>query len=97
MMNNEILENLKKAIIEYNAEEAANLAKKAVEEKIGPVKRLDAEWMKTGKKDCIDYAKNRMDEIFSTHKPAPLTEDQDKEIERILREARKYYRERGLL
>lgn len=42
MMNKEILENLKKAIIEYNAEEAANLAKKAVEEKIGPVKRLDA-------------------------------------------------------
>lgn len=41
MMNNEILENLKKAIIEYNAEEAANLAKKAVEEKIGSVKRLD--------------------------------------------------------
>ncbi|MEA1964073.1 MAG: trimethylamine methyltransferase family protein [Candidatus Aerophobetes bacterium] len=55
------------------------------------------EWMKKGKKSCLDYAKEKMDEILATHKPIPLTEDQDNEIERILEEARKYYQERGML
>lgn len=41
-MDNEIFENLKKAITEYNTEMAVSLAKKAVEEKIDPVKILDA-------------------------------------------------------
>ena len=39
---NDIFENLKKAITEYDADKAASLAKKAVEEKIDPVKVLDA-------------------------------------------------------
>lgn len=34
-----------------------------------------------------------MEKILATHKPMPLTEDQDKEIEKILEEARKYYKE----
>ncbi|MEA1964071.1 MAG: trimethylamine methyltransferase family protein [Candidatus Aerophobetes bacterium] len=55
------------------------------------------EWMEKGKKSCLDYAKERMDEILSTHKPIPLAEDQDKEIERILKEARKYYKEKGMM
>lgn len=37
-----ILENLKKAIIEYDNEEAASWAEKAVKEKIDPVKVLDS-------------------------------------------------------
>jgi corrinoid protein of di/trimethylamine methyltransferase len=37
-----ILENLKKAVIEYDAEEAASWAEKAVEAKIDPIKALDA-------------------------------------------------------
>jgi methanogenic corrinoid protein MtbC1 len=41
-MNNDIFENLKKAIKEYDTEAAASLAKKAVEEKIEPLKLLDA-------------------------------------------------------
>jgi len=53
--------------------------------------------MKTGKKSCIDYAKKRMEEILATHKPTPLTPSQEKEIEKILREARKYYKEKGLI
>ena len=55
------------------------------------------EWMKTGKKSCLDYAKERMEEILATHKPTPLTDSQEEEIERILEKARKYYKERGLL
>lgn len=40
-MSNEILENLKKAILEYESEKAANLAKEAVEKKIDSVKALN--------------------------------------------------------
>jgi len=39
---NEILENLKKAITEYDNEKAIGSAKKVVEEKINPIKALDA-------------------------------------------------------
>lgn len=41
-MIKEILENLKKAVKEYNNEGAMSWAKKAVEEKIDPIKALDA-------------------------------------------------------
>ncbi|MFB0556669.1 MAG: B12-binding domain-containing protein [Dehalococcoidia bacterium] len=40
-MSAEILENLKKTIIEYDSEGAASWARKAVQEKIDPVKALD--------------------------------------------------------
>lgn len=41
-MSIEVLENLKKAILEYDSEEAANWARKAVEEKVNPVEALNA-------------------------------------------------------
>lgn len=40
-MSNEILENLKKAILEYESEKAANLAREAVEKKIDPAEALN--------------------------------------------------------
>ncbi|MFC2017553.1 hypothetical protein ACFLUD_03985, partial [Chloroflexota bacterium] len=55
------------------------------------------EWMEKGKKSALDYAKERVEEILATHKPKPLTASQDEEIERILREARTYYKKRGLI
>jgi len=56
------------------------------------------EWMKTGRKNCIDYAKERMEEILATHKVSPpLTPSQEEDIERILAEARQYYRKKGLI
>jgi len=56
------------------------------------------EWAKAGKKSCIDYAKERMEEILATHKvEPPLTENQEEEIERILKEAREYYRKKELI
>lgn len=55
------------------------------------------EWMKTGKKSCLDYAKERVEEILVTHKPTPLTPGQEEDIERILNEAREYYRKKGLI
>jgi trimethylamine--corrinoid protein Co-methyltransferase len=55
------------------------------------------EWMSTGKKSAIDYAKERMEEILATHKPTLLTSSQEEDIERILEEAKEYYKERGLI
>ena len=56
------------------------------------------EWLKGGKKDCLSLAKERYQKILSTHKvDPPLTQNQEEEIERILKEARKYYREKGLI
>jgi trimethylamine--corrinoid protein Co-methyltransferase len=55
------------------------------------------EWLKRGKKSCVDYAKERLEKILATHKPTPLTTDQEKDIERILEDARRLYRTRGML
>ncbi|MEA3254009.1 MAG: trimethylamine methyltransferase family protein, partial [Chloroflexota bacterium] len=55
------------------------------------------EWMSTGKKSCLDYAKERMAEILATHKPTPLTSGQEEGVEKVLEEARTYYKERGLI
>jgi len=38
-----------------------------------------------------------MEEILATHKPTPLTPSQEEDVERILEEARKYYKDRGLI
>jgi len=40
-MSNKVIENLGKAVKKYDSKEAANLAKKVVEEKIDPIKALD--------------------------------------------------------
>jgi trimethylamine--corrinoid protein Co-methyltransferase len=55
------------------------------------------DWMAKGKKTAIDYAKARVEEILATHKPTPLTSSQEAEIEKILEEARSYYKQRGML
>jgi len=38
-----------------------------------------------------------VEEILATHKPIPLTPSQEENVERMLEEARKYYKERGLI
>ena len=55
------------------------------------------DWARTGKKSALDYAKERMEEILATHKPTPLTPSQEEEVERILKEAREYYKKKGLI
>jgi len=53
--------------------------------------------MRTGKKSALDYAKERMEQIVGTHKPEPLTPHQEQAVEDILKEARDYYRKKGLI
>lgn len=55
------------------------------------------EWLKKGKKDTIALAKERVNDILSTHKPKPLLPGQEGEIDRILEEARKYYKKKGMI
>jgi trimethylamine:corrinoid methyltransferase-like protein len=53
------------------------------------------EWVESGKKDALKYAKERMEKILNEHKIISLTQDQEQTIEDILKEARKYYKKNG--
>jgi trimethylamine--corrinoid protein Co-methyltransferase len=55
------------------------------------------EWLRQDKKSTIDRAMERMEKILATHKPMPVTAEQDKDIDRILEDARQHYRRKGLL
>jgi trimethylamine--corrinoid protein Co-methyltransferase len=55
------------------------------------------EWVATGKKTALDNAKKRMKEILETHKPIQLSPKQEDDLKRILEEARKYYKKRGMM
>jgi len=55
------------------------------------------EWMARGKVSALDLARERVEQILSSHQAAPLTPSQEEDLARILADARKYYRQRGLL
>jgi trimethylamine--corrinoid protein Co-methyltransferase len=55
------------------------------------------QWQKQGKKCALDRARERMKEILKTHRPVPLSEEQEKEIQLILEKAKKHYIENGML
>jgi trimethylamine--corrinoid protein Co-methyltransferase len=55
------------------------------------------QWQTEGKKGALEKAKETMDKILNTHKPLPLSDEQEKEIRHILDKARKYYKEKDLL
>ena len=44
----------------------------------------------------LKLAKERMEEILATHEIIPLPDDVEKEIGKILQEAREYYKKIGL-
>jgi trimethylamine--corrinoid protein Co-methyltransferase len=54
-------------------------------------------WVRSGKKDAFALAKERMEQILSTHKPKPLSAEQEQAVEDVLNEARAYYRAKGLV
>jgi trimethylamine--corrinoid protein Co-methyltransferase len=55
------------------------------------------EWKKAGKKSGIDYAKERLEDILTNYKPTPLTDSHEKDIQKILNEARAYYKKKEML
>jgi trimethylamine--corrinoid protein Co-methyltransferase len=54
-------------------------------------------WVRSGKKDALALAQERMDDILENHKPIPLTAEQEQAIKDILVEARQFYRNRGTI
>jgi trimethylamine--corrinoid protein Co-methyltransferase len=56
-----------------------------------------AEWIKKGKVDIITRAKQKIQEILKTHKPKPLTDREEQIISSIMKEAREYYKKKGLI
>ncbi|MFB0559737.1 MAG: trimethylamine methyltransferase family protein [Candidatus Lokiarchaeia archaeon] len=55
------------------------------------------EWIKEGSKSIVERAKEWVEEILATHEPTPLPDDQEKEIDNILKEAEQFYKEKGML
>lgn len=55
------------------------------------------EWLKKGKKSALEYARERMKNILATHEPKSLSEDQEKEIRKILEDARNYYKGKDMM
>jgi trimethylamine--corrinoid protein Co-methyltransferase len=55
------------------------------------------DWLAAGKKTALDYAQERVAALLGTHQPHPLTPGQEGDLERILAEARSFYRKKGLL
>jgi hypothetical protein len=54
--------------------------------------------MEKGKKSALDYAGERMREILETHRVSlPLTPSQEEDIQRIIREAKEFYTQKGLI
>jgi trimethylamine--corrinoid protein Co-methyltransferase len=54
-----------------------------------------AEWRKMGRKTALDIAKERMEYILKHHQVSvPLTAGQEQDIDKILGDARKYYKDR---
>lgn len=55
------------------------------------------EWLSEGKKNELNSAKEISEEIINNHKPLLLEEEKIEEIKKILEEAKKYYKEKGML
>ncbi|MBN1835988.1 MAG: trimethylamine methyltransferase family protein [Spirochaetales bacterium] len=55
------------------------------------------QWQKEGSKSALDRAKAKLCDVLQTHCPMALSDEQEKDIRRILEKARKHYAQRGLL
>jgi hypothetical protein len=45
----------------------------------------------------LDRAKEKVEEILATHEPVPLTDAEEEAIEDVLKQARDYYRGKGMI
>lgn len=54
-------------------------------------------WVASGKKTALDLAQERLDNILASHQLDPLPAMQEENLDRILHEAREYYRRKGML
>jgi trimethylamine--corrinoid protein Co-methyltransferase len=54
-------------------------------------------WVTSGKPDMLSRARDKVEEILGTHRPLPLTAEEERGVEGILDEARRYYRDRDAI
>jgi trimethylamine--corrinoid protein Co-methyltransferase len=54
------------------------------------------EWLQTGKKSALDYARQRADELLSQWE-SKLPPGKEEELDKILEDCRQYYKKRGLI
>jgi trimethylamine--corrinoid protein Co-methyltransferase len=54
-------------------------------------------WVQSGKKDALALARERMEAILASHRPEPLAPDQEQALGEILRAARAFYCDRGVI
>jgi len=47
------------------------------------VHRTQKAWEDTGKKDVLEEAREKVEHLLATHKPLPLGDDVEKELDRI--------------
>jgi trimethylamine--corrinoid protein Co-methyltransferase len=53
------------------------------------------DWLQSGKRTIVEYAKDKMEEILNTHKVSvPLSDKQEEDIQNILMEARRFYKDK---
>jgi trimethylamine---corrinoid protein Co-methyltransferase len=55
------------------------------------------QWAQAGKKDVVARAQEKMDQILAEHRIDPLPSDQEETIERILYDARQWYRKNEMI
>ena len=55
------------------------------------------EWMANGKRTALDYAREKMETVLAGPQPCALKSNHEEEIEKILEDARKYYKKQGKL
>jgi len=52
------------------------------------------DWLAGGKKSALELARAKMEKILATHHPEQeLSQEQERELDRILNEASAYYKE----
>jgi trimethylamine--corrinoid protein Co-methyltransferase len=54
------------------------------------------EWLKTGKKSSLDYARERVDELLASWE-SKLPPGKEEELDKILEECRQWYKKKGLI
>lgn len=54
-------------------------------------------WVRSGKKDALALAQERMDDILANHKPTPLKAEHEQAVEDIVGAARQFYRDGGAI
>ena len=54
-------------------------------------------WVMSGRKDMLDRAKEKVQDILASHQPTPLTDAEEEAVEDVLKGARDHYRGKGVI